>query len=138
MSGNKDVSLPNQPDEKWLQQLVDNQAKELELRSRELDLQKQQDSNNLDFAKESLAAQERDRKHARECERDKQKDRYWLVGAIVAALLLVVAVAVWKDKDQLAMEIVKAVAYLTAGAAGGYAAGRLRPTSNGQRVEQGD
>lgn len=142
---NNNVSKPGSLPHGLLEQILQNQVKELELKSTELELksselelQKQQDANSLDFAKTSLAAHERDRKHARDCEREKMKDRYKLVGAIAIGLLLLVVVAVLKDKDVLAIEIVKAIAYISAGAVGGYAAGRLRAGSGNNQQSDGD
>ena len=128
-NGPKNTLIPQQ----MLEQILQNQVKELELKGTELELknselalQKQQDNNSFDFAKASLAATERDRQDARKCDRDKMKDRYKLIGAISMGLILLVCLAVFKDKDELAMEIIKAIGYIFAGAMGGYAAGRLK------------
>ncbi|MEN6538909.1 MAG: hypothetical protein ABFC67_04790 [Mizugakiibacter sp.] len=113
-------------DPKWLEQLVENQKQEIALKANELELEKQRDNNNLSWARESLAAQERDRKHERECQRDKQKDRQRFVLFLLGIIAAVVLVALWLGKDAVATEIAKAVVFVAAGSIGGYGYARSK------------
>jgi hypothetical protein len=114
----------------WVDKLLENQSKDLELKAKELDIQRQKDADNLDYAKLALGAQERDRKDARQCERGKQTDRYKLIGGLSVGLIMLVALAIWLGKEAMALEIIKAIAYMSAGVVGGYSAGRLRGGSD--------
>jgi hypothetical protein len=113
-------------DPELLGQFVENQTKELEIRAQELDIQKQQDNNNLTWARENLAAQERDRAHERTCNRGRSRERMIFAAILVSFLCGVMIFAMWTGKDSIAMELVKAVGFLTAGAVGGYGYGRSR------------
>ena len=103
---------------------IKNQTKELEIRAFELELKKQQDTNSLSFSKDALAAQERDRKHERECERGKQRDRYGLVALLGVLLAAVLLGAMYLNKDELAKELIKAMLYVAPSLLGGYALGK--------------
>ena len=56
---NKDSLPPNSPPEKLVQQFLENQSKEVALKEKELELKAQEDRDNLEFAKATLATKER-------------------------------------------------------------------------------
>lgn len=116
----------NTLDPQTIEQLVKNQAFELELRARELDLQQQQDRHSFEFSRASLDAQIIDRQDERVFQRKQRRDAYILAAIISFALCGVVAFAMWANKDQIALEIIKSVVLLLSGGAGGYAIGRHR------------
>lgn len=108
------------PTTEIIAQFVENQTKELEHRGQELELEKQKDDHAFEYAKEALAANERDRVHGRDCERNKRRDgqrTLLFAGGILAVLL---CFAMYMGHVDLAKELTKAVVYLTAGALGGY------------------
>ena len=77
MASNQGDSLPSaiKPETltpELLEQILQNQAKELELRYNELNLKKQED-NSYEFAKAALSAKTSDRKDEREHDRQTQK-----------------------------------------------------------------
>jgi Flp pilus assembly protein TadB len=118
MTQEKGVLPP--PDRELLERFVENQGKDLAVRAQELEIEKQKDNNSLEFGKLSLAAQERDRTHDRECGRKVQRDRLIAVLTVVLIFAALVFAALQLNKDAIAMELVKAVILVSAGAAGGY------------------
>lgn len=102
------------------ERFLENQKAELALRGQELEFAKSKDENALEFSKAALAAQERDRLHSRECERKIRKDKQLFLLLILVVLVALVGVALALGKDAVAMEIVKAIIYLSAGVAAGY------------------
>jgi hypothetical protein len=110
----------------WLKQFVANSAKELELRAQELALREKQDGYNFDYAKKTLDAQERDRKHERECTRKSRVDFYYLIFGVVLLVALLLGILAWIGRGDIALEIIKALFFLISGGAGGYGIGRSR------------
>ena len=137
--------LPNTGEEKTTEiapalfkEFLDNQAKELELKSREIDLQKQKDDHAFEFAKTALETQTNDRTQQRSfLARTKRNGHVFaVIIAVIFVTLLITALAM--DKDQIALEIIKAVIFIVTGGAGGYAVGRLRNISSIDSLETKD
>ena len=137
--------LPSTGDEKTTEiapalfkEFLDNQAKELELKSREIDLQKQKDDHAFEFAKTALETQINDRTQQRSfLLRNKRNGHIFaVIIAFFFVTLLITALAM--DKDQIALEIIKAVIFIVTGGAGGYAVGRLRNISSADSSETKD
>ncbi len=105
-----------------LEQLIDNQTKELSLRAKEIDLNRQRDEHAYEFGREALQAQKEDRQNQREHNRIMQRNGLVLVGVIVVILTIIVIVALFLNKESVAMEIIKACAFFTTGGALGYSA----------------
>ncbi|TDB34848.1 hypothetical protein TEP_15065 [Stenotrophomonas sp. TEPEL] len=103
-----------------LEQILENQVREFEIKSRELEIEKQKDANAFQFSREALSAQERDRKHERECKRGERRDRYWLIAIMALILAGLIGAALAMGHKDVAIELVKAVILISAGAAGGY------------------
>lgn len=111
-------------------EFLDNQSRELEIRSRELELQKQKDDHGFDFGKRALDAQVVDRREQRVFQLKSRRSSYIfavIVGLIFLALLITALIL---NKDQVALEIIKAIIFITTGGAGGYAIGRSRQNSD--------
>lgn len=115
-----------------LEQIVRNQAKELELRQSELNLKKQEDSNSFEFAKLALSAKTADRKDERANERQAQNTRliFSAVIALVITTLIIYALSI--GKDSFAMELIKAVIFILSGGAGGFAIGKSSHRDSGK------
>ena len=60
-------------------QLVENQTKQLELQAHALELQKQADNHNFEFSQKALDVQLQDRDKQRTHDRGGKRDRYLLV-----------------------------------------------------------
>lgn len=117
--------VDHQPlDPRTVEQLVLNQTRELELRARELDLQQQQDRHNFEFSKSALEAQTQDRQDERRFQLRQKRNSYMLAGWITLAVFAVIGSAMWFNKDQVALEIIKSIVLLLSGGGTGYALGR--------------
>lgn len=110
-----------------IEQLVQNQTRELELRARELDLQQQEEHHNFEYAQAALAAQMQDRKDERRFRQRLRSNAYLLAGWIILAVVGLVGAALWFNKDQVALEIIKSIVLLLSGGGAGYALGRHQP-----------
>jgi hypothetical protein len=127
------------PTQEWMQQFVENQKQELTLRAQELDLNKQKDNNSFAFAREALKAQSEDRVHERDCTRKTRRDVLWLILAAVIVVAAVVVIALWRDKEQVAMEIIKDGMLFITGGAGGYGISQAKKREDAptqQQIEQ--
>lgn len=113
--------------EKWLE----NQNKQVEAKARETELQFQQDDHAFEFGKLSLEAQSKDRVDERANGRKSQRDRLIFVLVVILVIAILVAAALFLGKDVVALELVKAVLFITAGAAGGYGYGRTKGRQDG-------
>lgn len=117
-----------------VQQLISNQARELELRASDLALQQQKDNNAFSFGKEALVAKASDLKDQRRHQHWKMVITFCFIGFLVLLTVALIAYAMHSGKDAMATEIIKAVIYVGGGAVGGYGIGRSRssktPESN--------
>ena len=123
-----DNHLPMEPD--IVRNLLENQKRELELRGRELDLEKTRiqagqkaDERQLEYAKHQLEAMERDRKDAREYSKILAARGLLLYIVLIIALVIFLVFAMWKDKDGLIIEILKMTGIGGSFGFGGYAWG---------------
>jgi multisubunit Na+/H+ antiporter MnhG subunit len=100
--------------------LLENQAKELELKAIELALQKQQDDHGFEFGKAALLAKIEDRKLQRNHQLSVKKSTYVLVTILALIVSSIIIYALYSNNSPIAMEIIKAIVYLTGGSLGGY------------------
>jgi hypothetical protein len=129
MTSKQDDSLPAaiKPETltpELLGQLLQNQAKELELRYNELSLKKQEDNNSFEFAKAALSAKTSDRKDERENDLQLQKTRLLFASVITLVITTLIIYALSIGKDNFAMELIKAVIFILSGGVGGFAIGK--------------
>ena len=124
----------NKPvDPEFIRSFIENQNREFALREKELDIEKAKilaaqkaDERQLAYAQQQLEAIARDRKDAREYSKTVDTKNVILYGALIAALTIFLIAAIWKDKDDLATEMIKTVSYGGSFGVGGYAWGRYR------------
>jgi hypothetical protein len=117
---------PFLPPPEFFQQFIKNQADEIAIRGQELAIRQKEIETSHEYAKSALDAQSEDLKDDRRSKKTERRDRlaFGLVALVILAILIIYAL--YLNKDDIAKEIVKAVAYLTAGAAGGYGAATVR------------
>ena len=108
--------------EKWF----DNQSQEIKNKQREIDLQKQTDGNNFEYAKLALNAQAKDSQDDRTHLSKRHNRNLTFIGLLVVAMLGFLVYSLHTGKDQIALEIVKAVVFIASGGAGGYALGIIK------------
>ena len=113
-------------------QFLENQKRELELKARDIELVKQRDNNNFEWAKKSLDVQAEDRKQERAYRIRATRNFFILIGIIVAGVIALLAFAIAMNKEQVALEVVKAVIFALGGGAGGYAIGKQRKVESPQ------
>jgi|GEM_PF-5611007 len=127
-SNNDDESALNDPTVgQRIDQFLQNQGRELDLRSQELELQKINVRQEHDYAREALAAQERVMLEQLRAQRRQNTDLYWLIGICALIGSAILGLALWTNKDQIALEIIKDLAMILGGGAGGYAIGKKHP-----------
>lgn len=112
-----------------VEQLIENQSRELELRAEELSLKKQEDDHGFEFGKIALEAKIKDRGECRIHERKKTVDRYYFSAFIFTALVVAILTSLLNGHENIAMEMVKAIIYISAGALGGWGVAKKRPTT---------
>jgi len=112
-----------------MRQLIENQSKELGIRAQELELQKQQDRHGFEYSQKALELKAKDQINSRDHQLGMRKTVTRIVMITIAALALIVTFALWKDKDQVAIEVIKAVVYVATGAFGGYGVASARAKS---------
>ena len=134
-------NAPDKPSEMpraLFKEFLDIQSREIEIRAREMDLRKQKDDHMFEAGKLGLEAQIQDRREQRGFDLKVKQSTFvfaFLV-AVVFVALLITALAL--NKDQVALEIVKAAIFLASGGAGGYALGKHRVSSSGSAGTSGD
>ena len=95
--------------------IIENQTKEIELKKQEEDTKRQLLKYNYDIARQSLQLQKEDRNEQREHQKKLLK---WLMifgGFIALVLLVLVWIAMYFDKENFLIEIVKIIGYGGAG-----------------------
>jgi hypothetical protein len=115
---NQGLQVPLDPD--LIHRLLENQARELALRERELLIQQQQAQNGHQYAQLALNAQAEDRKQIREHNKIHRRERLYFATFISILITGFVIYALQIGKDAIAIEVLKALVYLLAGGAGGY------------------
>lgn len=129
-SGNKGSNVPAarpaELDQATIQRLLDQQARDTEVKRAELELRTQELRHTSAHAEKILGAQERDREAERLHERKKTKYRLAFSAFCVAALIGLVVAGMYFNKDQLVGDILKVLAGAIAGALGGYGYSKVR------------
>ncbi len=112
-----------------------NQSRELEIRAEENTLRAQQDKNSYEFSCKALEIRAIDRREERNHQRYL---RYAALGVAVLATLIVailLVVCLYKDKDEIAIEIVKGAVFVGAGFLGGWGTAQLHKPEPSQRAD---
>ena len=101
-----------------------NQAAQIELQRVNLPL-------SYKYASEVVQAQVKDREDERIHLRETRRDKLFFAILIIVILAGFLVYALHANKDQIALEIIKAIAFLGAGGLGGYAIGRYKAYQEG-------
>jgi len=121
---------PPELDSATIQKLIEQQARDTELRRLELDLRAQELKHTSAHAEKILGAQERDREAERVHERSKAKYRFLFATFCIGCLICLVIAGMYLDKDQLVGDVLKVLTGAIAGALGGYGYSRIQMTSS--------
>lgn len=114
-------SVNKHPSPALLERLINVQEQELILRGQEIDLRKQNDSNTHEYAKAALEANVKDREAERSHMQNTMKHRYVFAAIIIILLTALFCFALHLGKDNIVMEIIKAIMFFGTGGLGGYA-----------------
>ena len=110
---------------------LQNQAQEITLRREEIELKRDQAQQNFEYANKALTAQLEDRERERTFTYKDRHGARMFLGSMVFLLALFLSIALFLDKDQIAIEIIKIIGLLFAGGIGGYALGRQQARTGG-------
>lgn len=112
------------PQNNVLEKFLENQSKKIRLREQQLELRKQTEQHEYEFAKASLEIQERALViQSREAIK-KTNYRYIFIVTILLFVLIFIISALYLNKDQIVLELIKAALYILGGGTGGYYLGR--------------
>jgi len=119
---------------KIVEQVVENQSREIEFRTSELDLRQLQEKNALEYSNKALEGQLSDRLSQREHLKYSQKILYRISCFLIIAISTVIIVSLYLDKDPIADKIIQAIVYIFVGGVGGYGLGynAAKDNKNGQ------
>ncbi|CAN2041636.1 DUF2335 domain-containing protein [Candidatus Magnetomoraceae bacterium gMMP-15] len=122
MTINDDIKSPLPSD--LITKFLENQTKEIELRAKELELDKQKDENTFTYAKSALNMKVEDRKEQMNHFQIVRKMTFNFILILSALIIGLMLYSLHLDKDQIVMEIIKSILFFLTGGAGGYAIGK--------------
>lgn len=105
-----------------------NQAEQIKLQHKELDIRAQSETNQHEYAKELLKTQATDLEDDRTFRGDESTKLKYFILAIIVILVFLICFMVYIGKESIALEIVKALIYLIAGALGGLGYAKVKGT----------
>lgn len=120
-------NVPKIP-EPLIKQFLDLQEKEIQLRLGQVEIQKQQDNNNFAYANKVVESQVQDRQSQRVHEQDFYSKLFSAIKFVVCLLIILIGMAFYLNKDAMAIELIKLIAYPIIGAFGGYGFAQNKPT----------
>lgn len=129
---------PQLPSPDVVRDLVKVGVEQIQVRKQELDLQEKESQRQFDFAKQALAVQAEDRRHAREHRRKRTNDRYVFVGVLFLFGVTFILALSYLGKDDLAKEITKLAGTFLAGGLSGYGLSKVRPRRESESEEEPD
>lgn len=110
--------------EEFVKKFLENQENDIKLRAQEIELRKQADNNNYEYAKKSLDVQAKDMEASRNATLKFRTQQYIFSSFVLLVILIFLGIALYLGKDQIVIEIIKAVIFLGVGGIGGYSYGR--------------
>ena len=116
-------AAPKQLEFDIVRDVIEVQRRELDLRSQELVLRKDEQAQTHDLSIKSISTQATDRREARAHQIRVQRDRMVYSVIVLIVLLLFGGFALWSGRDQIVLEALKVVGLLVGGAGAGYAFG---------------
>ena len=104
----------------------ENQLKALEIRSKEIDYEKQEEEHNFQFSKSILEMQLEDRKAIYSHYSVLQRNTYLLILFLFTGMTTLIVFSMVLNKEAIALELIKMAAYGLAGGLGGYGVGKSK------------
>ena len=111
-------------------QLIASQTRQLDLREKEIELQRvaaeterKKVENAQEYALRALAAQAEDRKDERQHQAKNTRYGFWVSLLLLVGLIGLTGYAMYANKDQLILEVIKAIVFAGGGGGIGYVLG---------------
>lgn len=96
-----------QPVEKVLREFLDVQKGEIEIKKQELKLEQEKIKSHQIIALASIEAQKNDRKDQMTLYSEVNKTKYYAIVGIAVLIAIILGIAMWLNKIEIAMEILK-------------------------------
>lgn len=129
MNDNPSISSSDSLKPILIERLLAVQERELVLRNQELEVTKQDNKNVHEYAIAALQANTNERESERKYNSTREKYRYFFGSLTIFLLVILFCVALFLNKDQIVIEIIKAILFVSSGAIGGYALGKKKVNS---------
>jgi hypothetical protein len=121
--------------EETLSKLIEQQARESEVRKQEIDLRLQELKHNSAHAEKILGAQERDRNAERAFELKKETRKLIFTGFCIFMIVILVLLGMYMGKDVFVSDLLKILGVGIAGVLGGYGYSKVELIRNKQRQD---
>ena len=102
-----------------LERMLSIQEAELATRAKEFEIRQLEITKGHEFSTEGLNAQITDRQNAREAKQKGDNAKYIFTGIIVGIVVIFLVIALYINKDAIALEVVKGAILVAAGYLGG-------------------
>ena len=123
-------------DAEIVQKILENQEKELQLKAQSIEIDRQKDGNQFEYAKFAVEKQFELEKYSMDHQLQKQKIAYVLTGTVSLMVAAVVAYAMKSGHVDVAMRILEIVATAVISSVGGYHIGKNKKSTPQQAPEQ--
>jgi hypothetical protein len=134
MSANNRSSVPVKASgfsEETLSRLIEQQARETEVRKLEINMRLEELRHNTAHAEKILGAQERDRNAERAFDLKTKRERLIFAGVCVFLIVALVLSGMYLDKDAFVGDFLKIFGGIVAGALGGYGYSKIEKDDRG-------
>ena len=88
----------------------------------------------MEFSIKALEAQVTDRRLQRDYNKYLNRNHYFFISLLIIAIVTVIIISLYLDKEAIAIEIIKAIVFILAGGIGGYGLGNKK--DNGKNIDE--
>ncbi|HFL3398971.1 TPA: hypothetical protein ACG3NN_002875 [Legionella pneumophila] len=131
---NKNNNNKNHPNPALIEKFLAVQEQELVMRGKELEVHQQNNNNTHEYALAALQANKEDREAIRTHQEKIIKTRYIFSGIILVFLFVLIGFCLYLNKDQIVLEILKAVLFFASGSGLGYAYAKKTSKNNDEQT----
>jgi len=126
MSDPNEEIKPERLDPDIFKQLLENQSVDLLIRQQDQEIKKREIENSHEYALKVLEAQLVDRQREREQTKSTLSTSGCIISVITLFIVAGICYALYLNKDQLVIEVVKAIVYIITGGLGGYSIKKIK------------
>ncbi|HGO9024544.1 TPA: hypothetical protein ACLBGG_001016 [Neisseria meningitidis] len=138
MSGEKSENLPADEQQKMLQEFLELQKQDIAVKQKELESRKDEIQSHERIALATIEAQKQGEQQHGEIFKEVHKRRLNAVIAIFFLIAAVLITALWRDKDSVAIEIVKIGGAVALGYFAGINRGKAQTLEKQRREKDSD